>query len=90
MNEKDSKSLNISLNHSNINDEKETGIKKIDNLNLEFEKNNEYVYFDPAILKTIPIKDDNIIIKKNFDELNINNKILCYIKYRNSKRYLLN
>ena len=78
--------MKISLNHSNSADEEQTGIKKIDNLNLDFEKNHNYVYFDPPILKTIPIKDDNKLVKENHEKLNLIDKAFCFLKFRNSKR----
>ena len=86
MDEDDANTLKISLNHSNIADEKETGIKKIDELELNLVKNQSYVYFDPPILKTIPIKNDNKFVNENHEKLKFFDKIVCLLKFRNSKR----
>ena len=70
----------------NSADENETGVKKIDELCLDFDKNHQYIYFDSPILKTIPIKDDDKIVKQNYEKLNLIDKMICLLKFRNSKR----
>lgn len=74
------------MNHSNSADENETGIKKIDELDLDLVKNYNYVYFDPPILKTVPIKNDSKIVKENHEKLKFFEKMICLLKFRNSKR----
>ncbi len=86
MDEDDANTLKISLNHSNSANENETGIKIIDELDLDLVKNHNYVYFDPPILKTVPVKDDNKIVKENHEKLNFFDKMICSLKFRNSKR----
>jgi hypothetical protein len=73
------------LNHSNSTNSKESGIKNID-VTLNFDKNHQYIYFHPPILKTILIKDDNKILKENHEKLNLIDKLICLLKFRNSKR----
>jgi len=79
--------LRINLIHSNEIEDIDNKIRKIDNLEIQFDKKFQYIYFDPPILKTIPIKNENKIIKENFEKLNIFEKFLCYSKFLNSNRY---
>lgn len=90
MDEDDVNTLKINLYHSNDKDEQDSGIQKIQGLNLEFDKNKNYIYFDPPVLKTLPIKDENKIIKENHQKLKLIDKLICFLKFKNSKRYVIN
>lgn len=62
--------------------------KKIDSLQLDLASNLNYFYFDPPILKSVPIKQENKMHKENFEKLNLTEKIYCYFSLRNSQRFV--